>query len=160
MAANMATATITPNHDTIVSEIDIAAPPERVFDAIANPETVRRRAPALDLYEMDLRVGGKWRMEMRMPKPHRGVNVVKHHGEILEIDPPGLLAFTWFANFHSDPNHRSVVRWELTPTKSGTHVKVTHSGLASEAAAATDYAGGWPGVLTEIKTWTEKQTQS
>jgi uncharacterized protein YndB with AHSA1/START domain len=153
----MAMATVTHDQDTIISEIDIAAPPDRVFDAIANPETVRRRSPHLDVYEMDLRIGGKWRMEMRMPKPHRGVSIVKHDGEVLEYDPPRLLAFTWFANFHEDPKHRSIVRWELTPTKSGTHVKVTHSGLASEANALKDYAGGWPGVLAEIKTYAEKQ---
>jgi uncharacterized protein YndB with AHSA1/START domain len=156
----MATAIITPDQDTIISEIDIAAPPDRVFDAIANPETVRRRAPQLDVYEMDLRVGGKWRLEMRVPKPHHGVSVIRHDGEVLEIDPPRLLVFTWFANFHSDPKHRSVVRWELTPTQSGTHVKVTHNGLASEAVARKDYAGGWPGVLSEIKTWAEKQMQN
>ncbi len=152
----MATATITPDQDTIISEIDIAAPPDRVFDAIANPETVRRRSPQLDVYEMDLRVGGKWRLEMRMPKPHRGVSVIRHHGEVLEIDPPHLLVFTWFANFHDDPKHRSVVRWELTPTQLGTHVKVTHSGLLSEPAARKDYAGGWPGVLEEIRVYVEK----
>jgi uncharacterized protein YndB with AHSA1/START domain len=156
----MATASATPDHDTIVSEIDIAAPPDRVFDAIANAETVRRRTPQLDIYEMDLRIGGKWQFELRMPKPHHGVNVVRHYGEILEIDPPRLLVYTWFANFHSDPKHRSLVRWELTPTKSGTHVKVTHSGLASEPKAAKDYAGGWLGVLTEIKTFAERQAQN
>jgi hypothetical protein len=43
------------------------------------------------------------------------------------------------------------VRWELTPTKSGTRVKVTHSSLASEPTACKDYAGGWPGVLADIK---------
>jgi uncharacterized protein YndB with AHSA1/START domain len=153
----MATTTVTSDQDTIISEIDIAAPPDRVFDAIANPETVRRRTPQFSVYEMDLRVGGKWRMEMRVPKPHRGVSVIKHDGEVLEYDPPRLLVFTWFANFHDDPKHRSIVRWELTPTKSGTHVKVTHSGLASEANALKDYAGGWPGVLAEIKTYAEKQ---
>jgi uncharacterized protein YndB with AHSA1/START domain len=33
----MATATITPDQDTIVSEIFIAAPPARVFQAITDP---------------------------------------------------------------------------------------------------------------------------
>jgi len=147
----MATLTVTPDNDTIVSEIDIAAPADFVFRGICDAGTVRRRAPYLDVFEMDLRVGGRWRLEMRMAKPHHGVNVVRHDGEILEIDPPRLLAYTWFANFHDNPKHRSIVRWELTPTKSGTHVKVTHSGLASEPAACKDYAGGWPGVLADIK---------
>jgi len=152
----MATSIVTQDQDTIISEIDIAAPPDRVFRGICDAETVRRRAPHLDIFEMDLRVGGKWRMEIRMPKPHRGVTIVRHDGEILEIDPPRLLVYTWFANFHSDPKHRSIVRWELTPTKLGTHVKVTHSGLASESAARADYAGGWPGVLQELKEFAEK----
>ena len=152
----MATTYLTPDQDTIVSEIDIAAPPDLVFKAIADPETVRRRAPILDIYEMDLRVGGKWRLECRVPLPRKGSDIVRHHGEVLELDPPRLLVFTWFANFHDDPNWRSVVRWELTPTESGTHVKVTHSGLAPEPAARADYAGGWPGGLQEIKIFAEK----
>jgi uncharacterized protein YndB with AHSA1/START domain len=152
----MAIATITPDQDAIVSEIDIAAPPEHVFSAICDEEVVRRRAPFLDLYEMDLRVGGKWQLKVRMSKPHHGVSVVHHEGEVLEIDRPRLLVYTWFANFHQDPKHRSIVRWELTPIKSGTHVKVTHSGLTAEPDARKDYAGGWPGVLQEIKVYAEK----
>jgi uncharacterized protein YndB with AHSA1/START domain len=151
----VATAFVTPDRDTIISEIDIAAPPERVFAGIADAEVVRRRAPHLDVFEMDLRVGGKWRLEMRTPQPHHGVPVVRHGGEILELDRPRLLVYTWTANFHRDPAAKSVVRWELTQTKSGTHVKVTHSGLAAEEAARTAYAGGWPGVLTELKTFAE-----
>jgi len=152
----MATTFVSPDHNTIVTEIDIAAPADRVFRGICDAETVRRRAPHLDAFEMDLRVGGKWHLEITMKKPHHGVDVVRHDGEILEIDPPRLLVYTWFANFHSDPKHRSIVRWELTPTKTGTHVKVTHSGLASEPDARKDYAGGWPGVLQELKTFAEK----
>ena len=146
---------VTPDFDTIISEIDIAAPPERVFKALADPEEVRRRAPILNVYEMDARVGGSWRLEMH--QRFHGVEVVVHGGEILEYDPPRLLVYTWTANFHKDPKHKSIVRWELTPTKSGTHVKVTHSGLASEPDAAKAYSGGWPGVLDELKTYVEQQ---
>jgi uncharacterized protein YndB with AHSA1/START domain len=147
---------ITPDLDAIVSEIEIAAPADLVFQAIADAETVRRRCPGLDVFEMDLRVGGRWRLEMRPVKPHHGASIVRHDGEILEFNPPRLLVYTWFANFHRDPRHRSLVRWELTPSRSGTHVKVTHSGLASEPAACKEYAGGWPGVLKDIKTYAEK----
>lgn len=152
----MPAAIVSSDQDTIVSEIEIAAPIDRVFEGICDAETVRRRAPRLDVFDMDLRVGGKWRLEITMPKAHHGVSVVKHEGEILELDPPRLLVYTWFANFHDDPSHRSIVRWDLAPTKSGTHVKVTHSGLAPEPAACKDYAGGWPGVLEEIKIYAEQ----
>jgi uncharacterized protein YndB with AHSA1/START domain len=152
----MATTIVTPDRDTIISEIDIAAPADRVFKEICDAQTVRRRHPEFESYEMDLRVGGKWRLHLRMPKPYHGVDVIRHDGEVLEIDPPRLLVYTWFANFHNDPKHRSIVRWDLTSTKSGTHVKVTHSGLKSESAASKDYAGGWPGVLEEIRKFSEQ----
>ncbi len=152
----MATTFVTPDQDTIVCEIDITAPADRVFKGICDAETVRRRHPEFEVFEMDLRVGGKWRLDLRMPKPYQGVNVVRHDGELLEIDPPRLLVYSWLANFHDNPKHRSIVRWELTPTKSGTHVKLTHSGLAAEPRACKEYAGGWPGVLQELKTSSEK----
>ena len=45
-----------------------------------------------------------------------------HHGEILEQIRPAFIAAPWYANSRDDPSHRSVVRWELTPTEStGTH---------------------------------------
>lgn len=152
----MPTAIVSPDHDTIVSEIDIAAPPERVFKALTDAKEVLRRAPELALYEMDPRVGGKWRLEMRPPQPYHSFSVIHHGGEILEFDPPRVLVYTWTANFHTNPEHRSTVRFELTRTKSGTHVKLTHSGLASEPQACKDYAGGWPGVLDDLKKFAEK----
>jgi uncharacterized protein YndB with AHSA1/START domain len=152
----MATTTVTPDHDTIVSEIDIAAPPARVFKAISDANEIRRRSPELNAFEMDLRVGGKWHLEMRPPTAYKGFALIRHEGEILELDPPRLFVYTWLANFHKDKNMRSIVRWELTPTKSGTHVKMTHSGLATEPEASKDYTGGWPGVLEQIKTVLEK----
>ncbi len=122
----MSSTIVTADGDAIISEIDIAAPPERVFKSLIDVDEVRRRSPELGVYEMDARVGGKWRLEMRPPKPYKGFDVIHHDGEILELDPPRLLVYTWTANFHTDPKARTIVRWELTPTKSGTHVKLTH----------------------------------
>ena len=101
-------------------------------------------------------VVGKWYLEMHPPQPYKGFDLIRHDGEILELDPPRLLVYTWTANFHDDPQRRTIVRWELSATKSGTHVKLTHSGLAAEPQSRKDYSGGWPGVLTELKTFLEK----
>jgi Activator of Hsp90 ATPase homolog 1-like protein len=51
---------------------------------------------------------------------------------------------------------RTIVRWELAPTKTGTHVKVTHSGLAQESAARKDYSNGWPGVVEMLRKFVEQ----
>lgn len=152
----MANTIITPDQDAIISEIDISAPAERVFRAISDPEEVRRRAPELGVYDMDRRVGGRWHLEMHPATPYKGHSVIRHEGEVLEYDPPRLLVYTWNANFHNDPNGLSTVRWELTPTKTGTHVKMTHSGLKSEPEARKDYSGGWPGVLGQLKKFVEE----
>lgn len=147
---------ITPDHDAVISEIDIAASPERVFKAISDPDEIRRRSPELLVFDMDTRVGGKWFFEIRPTQPHHGFSLIRHEGEILELVPPRLLVYTWFGNFHRNPKMRTVVRWELTPTKTGTHLKLTHSGLATDAQTGKDYAGGWPGVLETLKTFVEK----
>jgi len=55
-------------------------------------------------------------------------------------------------------SRRTIVRWELAPTKTGTHVKVTHSGLAHEAASRKDYSNGWPGVMDMLKKFVERSS--
>src|SRR5215831_13990638 len=95
---------ITLDRDAIVSEIEIEAPPDRVFRALTSAEEVRRRSPYLAIYEMDVKVGGRWRLEMACEeKPYKGFKRIVHEGEILELDPPRLLVYTWLANFHDDP---------------------------------------------------------
>jgi len=159
----MATAIITSDQDAIVSEVEIAAPPERIFQALIDPAQAKQwgSSPSftMKIWEMDARPGGKWRFLCKdnSGKPNAyGVNEFDHTGEILEIDPPRLLVYTWLANFHDDPKRKTVVRWELTPTPIGTRLKVTHSGLAKEHRARKDYAGGWPGLLQAIKAFAEK----
>lgn len=159
----MATMHITPDSDAVVSEIDIAAPPERVFRAITEVEQARQWGGGKDyeiiLWEIDPRPGGKWRFisRERSGKHPPGVDRIEHYGEYIEVDPPRLLVHTWYANWHSDPSHRTIVRWELTPTKTGTHLTVTHSGLAAIAGAAEGYSQGWPGLVEQIKKFVERR---
>jgi uncharacterized protein YndB with AHSA1/START domain len=84
-----------------------------------------------------------------------GVSEFQCHGEVVEFDPPRLLGYTWIANWHLDPQRKTLVRWELTPTAAGTHLRVTHSGLAPEPAARKDYSGGWQGVVEKLRHFAE-----
>jgi uncharacterized protein YndB with AHSA1/START domain len=157
----MAATLVTPDQDAIVSEMHIAAPAERVFQALVDPEQLIRWWNSdecqTEFFEMDARPGGKWRFGTRNSKLNvNGVSQFFCQGEVLEFDPPRLLAYTWIANWHDDKARRTVVRWELTATKDGRHVKVTHSGLAQEAVARKDYSGGWPGVVESLKKFIEK----
>ena len=83
------------------------------------------------------------------------ISEFKASGEIVEFDPPRVVAYTWDANWHENPSQSTLVRWELFPTKNGTRVTVTHSGLSKQGTALKDYSGGWPGVLDELKKYVE-----
>jgi uncharacterized protein YndB with AHSA1/START domain len=61
----MATAQITPDKDTVVAEILVAAPPTRVFEAISDPKQTAQWWGHTGMYRLtetkaDVRVGGKW----------------------------------------------------------------------------------------------------
>ena len=126
---NTDSTSITPDQDAIVSEIDIAAPPARVFQALTTAAELKRwftspECPAKS-WEMDPRLGGRYSYATEAGSVVvNGVREFECHGEIVEYDPPRVLAYTWLANWHDDVARRTVVRWELTPTKTGTHVKV------------------------------------
>jgi uncharacterized protein YndB with AHSA1/START domain len=152
---------ITPDQDAVVSETEVAAPPERVFQALITAEQAMQwgNGPAfqITLWQMDPRVGGRWRFISKEKQASADTaKAFAHHGEVLEIDPPKLLVYTWFADWHEDPEHKTVVRWDITPIATGTKLKVTHSGLSQMPAACKGYSQGWPGLLEQIRLYAEK----
>ena len=154
-------------NDSVSVEIEIAAPPERVFAALTDAKQLfawwgKEPSVILETFEMQARAGGRWRFRCK-PAPgakhgEAGEQLEKNqaqefvaHGEILEYVPPRLLVWSWIANWHEHPDRPTTVRWELTPTAMGTHVRVIHSGLAEEPVSRKDYGSGWTGVLQLLK---------
>ncbi len=156
----MAKTIITANQDAVISEIEIAAPAERVFQALTNPDQLmgwftNPDCPA-KFWKMDARPGGNYSFVSESTTVVvNGVSEFKCHGEILEFDPPRVLVYTWISNWHVDTMKETVVRWELTPTSGGTKLTVTHSGLVEEPEARKDYRNGWVGVIENLKQFTE-----
>jgi uncharacterized protein YndB with AHSA1/START domain len=156
----MATVAFSADNNAIVCEIQIAAPPDRVFQALTDPGELmiwfNDPSCPVKFWEMDARLGGRYRYATEKGTVIvNGVSEFECRGEILELDPPRLLVYSWIANWHDDKVRRTVVRWELSPNAAGTLVKVTHSGLVLEQAARKDYSGGWPGVLALLKNFAE-----
>ena len=134
-------------NDTIVVEIDIAAPPERVFQAWIDPQQRLAWWGDDSMYrgtkmESDLRVGGKWRTE---GKSSDGTPFAVW-GEYTRIEPPRALGFTWNHTWGESDLPETNVLIELTATSSGTHVALTHSGFAN-ASERDDHNKGWQRVL-------------
>ncbi len=154
----------TADQDAVITELEVNAPIERVFHALTDPAQLMRwwgqeGECKATLWEMDARVGGKWRFEASDPSGKiivNGVSEFRAHGEILEFSPPRRIAYSWIANWHDRPEQPTVVTWDLASAGQGTKVRVTHSGLAHLAVARRDYAGGWPGVVNYLKTFVER----
>jgi uncharacterized protein YndB with AHSA1/START domain len=140
-------------NDTIVVEIDIDAPPERVFQAWIDPQ--QRLAWWGDdatyrgtKMESDLRVGGKWRTEGKSVagKPF------SVSGRYTRIEPPKALGFTWNHDWGQSGLPETHVLIELIPTSSGTHVTLTHSGFTSPSER-DDHNRGWQRVLGWLRAY-------
>ena len=164
----MATAQLTPDHDTILAEVFIAAPPERVFEAITDPKQLAQWWGQKGVFRVvesayDLRTGGKWSYEGVGPSGQP----FHMEGEYVEIDPPRLLVQTRRADFVGD--FETVVRWELEPREvhglhgTGTHkvgtgtlLKVRHSGFAGHSHQAKSHHVGWSASLNWLLAYVEK----
>jgi uncharacterized protein YndB with AHSA1/START domain len=150
----MASMTITPDHDAIVSEIYIAAPPERVFQALVEPQQVLQWWGQAGIYrctefQSDLRAGGKWRSAG--VGPENGPFIVA--GEYVEVDSPRLLVYSRVASWTGDV--KTAVRWDLERVEEGTLLRIRHSGLSAHPEVARSYRG-WPRMLGWLQFFIEK----
>jgi uncharacterized protein YndB with AHSA1/START domain len=160
MPQAMPQATMTQTDNAVMTEIHIAAPPERVFQALVDPKQVMSWWTGddcqIESFTMETRPGGRWTYDTRQGTSEvNGVTKFHCEGEVLEYDPPRLLVYSWIANWHEDKSQRTVVRWDLTAKAGGTHLKVTHSGLANLPTSRKDYSGGWTGVVEQLKNFLE-----
>jgi uncharacterized protein YndB with AHSA1/START domain len=164
----MATSAITPEQNIINAEIFVAAPPERVFQALTDPSQMPRWWGQQGMYrvtkfEVDLRPGGKW-SSVGVGADGTSFRV---DGEYVEVDPPRLLVHTWTPSFSE--HAQTLVRWELEsrpvhglqtsgPNRmgTGTLVRMQHTGFANNRKAAEDHAQGWQRVLAWMQAFVEK----
>jgi uncharacterized protein YndB with AHSA1/START domain len=116
----------------------LAHPPEKVFRAISEPAELAHWFPAT--VETELRTGAPIRFEFEEHDVEGGA------GEVLEIDPPRLLVYSWGA---------TVLRWEVVPDGAGCRLRFTHTlgeagGWGGRLAAAR-HAAGWDVCLAALE---------
>jgi uncharacterized protein YndB with AHSA1/START domain len=67
--------------------------------------------------------------------------------QVLAIEPNKVLSYTWEAL-----GLKSVITWTLTPTSSGTHLRMEQSGFRPEQQQAYEGAkGGWPQFFANLE---------
>ena len=123
----------------LLASVELTAPPERVFRALASKEVVRWwvRPGVFDTREWagDVRAGGGWRASgVANGRPY----VLE--GEFLEIDPPQRLVHTWRAV--GAPGAPTTVTYLLEGFGGGTRITLRHTGFTSRDVC-TNTAIGW-----------------
>lgn len=121
---------------SVVVERDIAYPPEKIWRALTQPHLLE-----------------EWLMRTDF-KPEVG-HSFKFSGDwgavdcqVQAIEPHKSLAYTWGAF-----GLESVVTWTLTPTGTGTHLRMEQRGFRPDQEAAFQGATqSWPGFFTAMET--------
>lgn len=150
----MTTSGMTSEVNEIVSEIQIAALPERVFEALVDPRQVVQWWGQKGVYQCrefhaDVRSGGEWRSA---GLDGQG-NSFEVGGEFIAVDRPRLLSMTWVATWTGDL--KTVVRWDLEAKNEGTLVRIRHSGFAAHPELTQAYRG-WPRMLGWLQALIER----
>lgn len=124
------------------------ARPERVFRAWTEPAELKRWAgpgeTEVAVVEVDLRVGGRYRINMQAPDgtPYHVV------GTYREVDPPKKLVYTWF--WETNPGMgETVVTVEFRDLGTETEVVLTHELFPAEADRNT-HETGWTACLEKL----------
>lgn len=141
-------------NDTIVQEITIKGTAERIFAALTSPEERLKwwGGPGgrfrITQFDSDLRPGGKWIMHAEA----LGGKLVTVRGEYREIERPRRLVFTWLPDWYESAIE-SLVCWDLDEHDGTTTVRITHSGLLTEASRESHR--GWPQILGWLQAYIE-----
>jgi uncharacterized protein YndB with AHSA1/START domain/DNA-binding transcriptional ArsR family regulator len=130
-----------------VFEIYIRTTPDRLWKAITDGETRSK-------YNFGARVTSDWTPGSRYEMGHPAGGLLGE-GENLEVDPPRRLVQSMVALWSDDVRSEgtSRVTWEIEPIGDSCRLTVTHDQLRQDANA--ELYGGWPMILSGLKTWLE-----
>ena len=131
-----------------VFEIYIRTTPERLWEAITDSE-IRSK------YQFGCRLTSDWTPGSRFEMGHPGAPDLLGEGVNLEVDPPRRLVQNMVALWSDDVKREGTTRitWEIEPVGDSCRLTVTHDQLRE--GANSQLYGGWPMILSGLKTWLE-----
>src|SRR3954465_5980416 len=131
-----------------VFEIYIKTTPERLWEAITNPDLRRR-------YTFGIGVRSDWKPGSRYEGVHANAPGPLVEGENLEVEPPRRLVQSFNALWSDEVKAEgtSRVTWEIEQVGDSCQLTVTHDEMRD--GAHPEIYGGWPQILSGLKTLLE-----
>jgi uncharacterized protein YndB with AHSA1/START domain len=127
----------------------INSTPENVWNALTRPEFTRK-------YWFARAVQSDWTVGA-LVKFITDDGRVELKGEVRAVDPPRLLSYSWnsFSPRPDNPDESSRVTFEISFGYGVTKLTVTHDQFEPNDTIYNDVSGGWPVVLSGLKTLLE-----
>jgi len=134
----------------IIIHRNYSASPQQVYAAWTDPKLASQFMCPEDVksgkIDMDVRVGGKYRIEMLMPNGETYVA----YGVYKDVQPAKRLSMTWtWEEDNKAEEHETLLTIDLAPNGSGTDLTLTHEKLASQKSA-DDHTHGWNSILDKL----------
>lgn len=131
-----------------VFEIYIRTTPERLWEAITDPQ-IRAK------YNFGAGVHSDWTPGARLELGSPRATGLLGEGEVLEADPPRRLVHTQTCLWSDEVRQEgaSRVTWEIEPVQDSCRLTVVHDQMRE--GANDQIYGGWPMILSGLKTWLE-----
>jgi uncharacterized protein YndB with AHSA1/START domain len=127
--------------------IYIASTPEKVWDALTQPEFTEKFWFGAR-FESSLKPGSRFTM--------KDSSKVHFIGEILEVDPPRKLIYTFDPHSEALPAETpSRVTCSIEPVRGQVKVTIVHNGFPPDSKVFPSISQGWPAVLSNMKSLLE-----
>ena len=139
----------TVNRSQFVYVIFIRTTPEKLWEALTEPQFIRQYWFSFTI-ESGWKKGSPWKMVS-------SEGTLTDAGEILEIDPPRRMVIRWQHEWKPELKAEGPSRCtiELEPVGNAVKLTITHEIDRPDSKLVTAVAGGWPQILSNLKSLLE-----
>jgi uncharacterized protein YndB with AHSA1/START domain len=137
------------NKSEFVYVVYIRTTPERLWSALTSPDFMKQYWFGMH-FDTDWKRGSAWQMVFPDGR-------VADTGEIVEMDPPRRIVLKWRNEFRPELKAEGYARCtiELDPTADSVKLSITHTIDRAESKFIEAVSGGWPRILSNLKSLLE-----
>ncbi len=132
-----------------VFQLYIRTTPEQLWEAITDAKFTSR-------YFHSTHIDSEWTVGAQVNYRNAGGGVVVE-GEVLEVDKPRRLSFSWHVLYDevAAKQRPTRVTWEIEQIDDACKLTLTHDEFESETELYKGVGEGWPAILSSLKSLLE-----